>query len=170
MEIKEAIQMRRSVRTFEPTPVEREKVEEILKAAMQAPSAHNQQPWEFLVVEDQEKLKELSQVHQYAAPLAGAPVGIVVLVNRNRLKAEAFWQQDIAAAVENMMLQAVDLGLGTLWMGIAPDEENMASVKQMCQLPDEVEAFGLFAVGYSDRNRFKDRFDASRIHWGTYKE
>lgn len=168
MELRDAIQRRRSVRAFEPTPVERVKVEEMLRAAMQAPSAHNQQPWEFLVVEDQDKLKKLSQVHQYAAPLAGAPVGIVVLMNRSRLQVERFWQQDIAAAVQNMMLQAVDLGLGTLWMGIAPDEENMASVKKMCQLPEEVEAFGLFAVGYSDRNRFKDRFDASRIHWETY--
>lgn len=168
MELKEVIQLRRSVRKFETTPVEREKVEEMLRAAMQAPSAHNQQPWEFLVVEDQKKRKELSQVHQFAAPLEGAPVGIVVLVNRKRLTAEPFWQQDIAAAVQNMMLQAVDLGLGTVWMGIAPIEENMAKVKEICQLPDEVEAFGLFAVGYSDRNRLKDRFDPSRIHWETY--
>ncbi len=168
MELKEAIKLRRSVRKFESTPVEREKVEEMLRAAMQAPSAHNQQPWEFLVVEDRDKLKELSQVHQFATPLAEAPLGIVVLLNRRQLKAEPFWQQDIAAAVQNMMLQAVDLGLGTVWMGIAPVEHNMARVKEMCQLPEDVEAFGLFAVGYSDRNRFKDRFDSSRVHWETY--
>ncbi len=168
MELKEAIQLRRSVRTFESSPVEREKVEEMLRAAMQAPSAHNQQPWEFLVVEGQKKLKELSQVHQFTTPLAEAPVGIVVLMNQKRVKTELFWQQDIAAAVQNMMLQGVDLGLGTLWMGVAPDEKNMAKVKEICKLPEEVEAFGLFAVGYSDRNRFKDRFDASRIHWESY--
>ena len=168
MELKEAIKLRRSVRTFESQPVEREKVEEMMRAAMQAPSAHNQQPWEFLVVENPDKLKELSQLHQYTAPLAGAPVGIVVLMNRKRLKVEAFWQQDISAAVQNMMLRAVDLGLGTLWMGVAPEEESMAKVKEMCKLPEEVEVFGLFAVGYSDKNRFKDRFDASRIHWGSY--
>ncbi|RQD71832.1 MAG: nitroreductase family protein [Tindallia sp. MSAO_Bac2] len=168
MELKEAIKLRRSARTFETKPVEREKVEEILRAAMQAPSAHNQQPWEFLVVEDANKIKELSQLHQYTAPLAGAPVAIVVLMNRKRLKVEAFWQQDISAAVQNMMLQAVDLGLGTLWMGVAPKEEYMTKVKEMCQLPEEVEAFGLFAVGYTEKNRFKDRFDESRIHWGSY--
>ncbi|MDW7672663.1 MAG: nitroreductase family protein [Bacillota bacterium] len=169
MELKEAIKRRRSVRKFASTPVERAKVEEMLRAAMQAPSAHNQQPWEFLVVENRELLEKLSRVHQYAAPLAGAPLGIVVLLNRKRLTAEVFWQQDLSAATQNMLLQAVDLGLGAVWMGIAPFEDKMASVREICQLPPDVEAFGLFAVGYSDRNRFVDRFDASRIHWETYQ-
>ncbi len=168
MEVREAINLRRSVRKFEQAPVEREKVETILRAAMQAPSAHNQQPWEFLVVEKQDMIAKLSQVHQYAAPLADAPLGIVVLMNRKRLKIEAFWQQDLSAATQNMMLQAVELGLSTLWIGIAPEEENMAGVREICQLPEDVEAFALIAVGYSDKNRFKDRFDDSRIHWETY--
>jgi nitroreductase len=169
MELKEAIKLRRSVRKFESKPVEREKVEEMLRAAMQAPSAHNQQPWEFLVVANQDMLKKLSKVHVYASPLTSAPLCIVVLLNRDRLLAAHFWQQDLSAATQNMMLQAVDLELSTLWMGIAPDEENMASVRELCQLPEDVEAFALIAVGYSDKNRFNDHFDASRIHWETYE-
>lgn len=168
MELKEGIKQRRSARTFNNDAVEKEKLEEMLRAAMQAPSAHNQQPWEFLVIQQPETLAELSQVHQYTAPLAGAPACVVALMNRNRLKVEAFWQQDLSAAVQNMMLQAVDLGLSTLWMGITPIEEYQKKVKEICALPKEVEAFGLFAVGYSDKNRFKDRFDDARIHWETY--
>lgn len=168
MELRQAINQRRSARRFEPTPVEREKVEVMLRSAMQAPSAHNQQPWEFLVAENPDLIQNLSRVHQYAAPLAGAPLGIVVMLNRKRLSAEPFWQQDLSAATQNLMVQAVDLGLSTLWIGIAPDEENMAKVKEVCRLPEHVDAFALIAVGYSDRNKFMDRFDESRIHWDVY--
>lgn len=169
MELKEAIQLRRSVRKFEEKPVERETVELMLRAAMQAPSAHNQQPWEFLVIRNQDMLQQLARVHQYAAPLAGASVGIVVLLNRKRLSAESFWQQDLAAATQNLLLQAVDLGVSSLWIGIAPSEEKMASVEKICQLPEHVGAFALIALGYSDKNRFMDRFDEAKIHWETYQ-
>lgn len=170
MELKEAIKLRRSVRAFDSKPVEEEKVEAILRAAMQAPSAHNQQPWEFLVVKTSDKRTELSQVHKYTKPLADAPLCVVMLMNRKRLKAAEFWQQDISAAAQNMMLQAVELELSTLWMGIAPKVEYMDKVREICQLPEEIEAFGLFAVGYSDKNKFKDRFDSSRIHWEYYSQ
>jgi len=168
MELREAINQRRSVRRFEPTSVEREQVEVMLRAAMQAPSAHNQQPWEFLVAENPDLIKRLSQVHQYAVPLAGAPLGIVVLLNRKRLSAEPFWQQDLSAATQNLMLQAVGLGLSTLWIGIAPDRENMTKVEDICRLPEHVDPFALIAVGYSDGNKLMDRFDVSRIHWDAY--
>jgi nitroreductase len=168
MNLYEGIQKRRSIRSYENRPVEKEKVEKLLRAAMQAPSAANQQPWEFIVVEDKETLQKLSNAHVYAGPIKNAPLGIIVLLNEKRLKFKSYWQQDLAAATENILLAAVELGLGAVWMGIAPEEDRMAFMRELFSLPQGIEAFALLAIGYSSANKFEERFDAARIHYEKY--
>ena len=168
MNLFEGIQTRRSIRKFESRPVEKAAIEKLLKAAMQAPSAANQQPWEFIIVEDKETLVKLADAHIYATPIKTAPVGIIVLLNEKYLKAEKYWQQDLAAATENILLAAVELGLGAVWMGIAPEAERMSYLRDLFSLPPGVEAFAMLAIGYSSDNKFIDRFDSSRIHYETY--
>lgn len=168
MNINEAIKIRRSVRKYEDKPVEKEKIEELLRAAMQAPSAGNQQPWEFIVVENKETLQQLAKASPYAAPVKNAPLGIVVLAKDEFLKFPSCWQQDLSAATENMLLKAVELGLGAVWLGIAPEKERMEFIKALFRLPQGVRPFALLAIGYSSENHFVDRFDASRIHYEKY--
>ena len=168
MNLYEGIQKRRSVRSYENRPVEKEKIEKLLSAGMQAPSAANQQPWEFIVVEDKEALQKLSSAHIYAGPIKNAPLGIIVLSNEKYLKFKQYWQQDLAAATENILLAAVELGLGAVWMGIAPEEDRISYIKELFDLPQGVEAFALLAVGYSSNNKFEDRFDKTRIHYEKY--
>nr|WP_092074905.1 nitroreductase family protein [Dendrosporobacter quercicolus]NSL49805.1 nitroreductase family protein [Dendrosporobacter quercicolus DSM 1736]SDN20267.1 Nitroreductase [Dendrosporobacter quercicolus] len=168
MNIYEGIQKRRSIRNFETRPVEKEKIEKLLKAGMQAPSAANQQPWEFIVVEDKESLQKLSKAHSYAGPIKNATLGIIVLSNEKYLTFKQYWQQDLAAATENILLAAVELGLGAVWLGIAPEEDRMSFMKDFFKLPESVEAFAMLAVGYSSANKFEDRFDKARIHYETY--
>lgn len=79
------IMNRRSIRKFLNKPVEKEKIERLLRAAMQAPSAGNQQPWEFIVVEDRQALDRLSQMSPYSKPVAGSAVTLVLLANESRL-------------------------------------------------------------------------------------
>lgn len=164
----EAIQNRRSIRKYDDKLVEKEKIEKLLRAGMQAPSAANQQPWEFIVVENKETLQKLSKTSIYAAPIKNSPLGIVVLVKEELLKFPSCWQQDLAAATENILLEAVELGLGAVWLGVAPEEDRMAYIKDLFKLPNGVEAFALLAVGYSSDNKFEDRFDANRIHYERY--
>ena len=168
MNLYEGLQKRRSVRRYENRSIEKEKIKTLLRAAMQAPSAGNQQPWEFLVVENKETLEKLSKAQLYATPIKDAPLGIVVLAREEGLKYPQYWQQDLAAATENMLLAAVELGLGTVWLGIAPEEDRMAYIKDLFQLPEGVKAFAMIAVGYSSDNKVVDRFDASRIHYEKY--
>lgn len=168
MNVYEAIQSRRSIRSFEERPVEKDKIEQLLRAGMQAPSAGNQQPWEFIVVEDKETLQKLSKAHIYAGPIKNAPLGIIVLANEKNAKYKQYCQQDLAAATENILLAAVELDLGTVWMGIAPEEDRMAFIKELFQLPQGIEAFALLAIGYSAANKFEDRFDRTRIHFEKY--
>lgn len=168
MHVYEAIQNRRSIRRYEDKPVEPEKIEKLLKAAMQAPSAGNQQPWEFIVVTNKDMLEKLAQAHIYAGPMKQAALGIIVLGNHKWLKFPSYWQQDLAAATQNLLLEAVELELGAVWMGVAPEEDRMNFIKELFNLPQGVEPFAMLALGYSEGNKFEDRFDAGRIHYETY--
>ena len=113
-----------SIRRYQDRPVEKDKIEEILRAAMQAPSAANQQPWEFYVVTSKEKLEALSKTSPYAAMTAKAPVAIVS-VYRKDCNLPSYAEIDMSIAMENLWLEADALGLGGVWLGMAPIEERM---------------------------------------------
>ena len=167
----ETIFNRRSIRKYENRPIEKEKIEKLLRAAMQAPSAANQQPWEFLVIEDKEVLKKLAQTSPYSKMVADSAVTFILLSRKEGLLAPGCVPQDMGAAAENLLLQAVDLGLGAVWLGVASIEERMSYIKELFNLPENIEAFALIPVGYPDgqENKFVDRFDETRIHYGSYK-
>lgn len=166
-----AIFNRRSIRKYENRPIEKEKIEKLLRAAMQAPSAANQQSWEFIVVEDKEKLKKLSEASPYSKMVASSAVTFVLLTKKEGLIFPDCSQQDMAAAAENLLLEAVDLGLGAVWLGISPVKERMDFIKNMFNLPENIEAFALIPIGYPDgqKNEFVDRFDEKRVHYEGWK-
>ena len=154
-----------SVRKYLDKPVEKEKIEQILRAAMQAPSATNQQPWEFYVVTDREKLKALSRVHPYAGMTKDAPAAIVPAYRKD-CRLPPFAQIDMAICLENLWLETDAQGLGGVWLGIAPAEERMKLVEGILDMPENLRAFAIFPFGYPAEERpQQDRFDASRIHW-----
>ena len=160
-----SIYHRTSVRTYQNKPVEREKIEAILRAAMQAPSAGDQQPWEFYVVTNREKLLALSQAHRYAGMVKDAPVAIVAAY-RTACWMPAFAQIDLSSAMENLWLETDSQGLGGVWLGIAPLEDRMATVEAILELPDTLRAFAIFPLGYPVQVRpQRDRFDPARIYW-----
>ena len=155
-----------SVRKYEDKPVEKEKIMQILKAGMQAPSACNQQPWEFYVVTDKKKIEALSKMTSYTGCAAKAPVVLVSAYRLEGLVAPAFAQIDMSIAQENIWLETDALGLGGVWIGIAPLKDRMALVHDILKLPENVEVFSLFALGYPAESRMQqDRFDKSRIHF-----
>ncbi len=155
-----------SIRKYQDRPVEEEKIMEILRAGMQAPSAGNQQPWEFYVVTNREKIKALATAHRYSDCAAGAPVIIVPVYRKENLRFPEYTQIDLSIAQENMWLMTESLGLGGVWMGIAPNQDRMDAVRQILELPEGVEAFSLFPVGYpAEKKEQEDRFDESRIHF-----
>ncbi len=160
---------RRSIRRFETRPVEPEKVERILKAGMQAPSAHNLQPWEFLVITEQEKRDAVSKMSPWAGMVAKAPVTIIVIGHQENKDMEKYLPQDLGACTENILLQIAAEGLGGCWMGFYPDEDRVSSVRKYFNLPEDRIPFSVIALGYSpDENRFVDRSDMSRVHYNRW--
>lgn len=159
------IYSRVSIRKYQDRPVEKEKTFAILKAAMQAPSAANQQPWEFYVVTNKEKLAALSTVHPYAGMTKNAPAAIVA-VYRKDCMLPAYAQIDLSIAMENLWLETDAQGLGGVWLGIAPQEERMQAVEKILDIPDTLRAFAIFPYGYpAEKRQQQDRFDESRIHF-----
>ena len=154
-----------SIRKYQDRPIEKEKTEAMLRAAMQAPSAANQQPWEFYVVTNKEKLYALSRVSPYAGMTKDAPAAIVS-VYRKDCAIPAYAQIDLSITMENLWLETDAQGLGGVWLGIAPQEERMKAVEDVLGLPDTVRAFAIFPYGYpAEERRQQDRFDPSRIHY-----
>ena len=155
-----------SVRKYLEDKVEKEKIEKLLRAGMAAPSAGNQQPWAFCVTENAEKMDALTKVSPYTTPLHGAPLCIAVLCKKGALRHKDYVDQDLSAATQNILLEAEHLGLGAVWMGIAPLKERMDGAKTVLELGDEYEVFALIAVGYPDNKpAMHDRYDAKRVIW-----
>lgn len=171
MELKEAIFTRRSVRHFIKKDVSQEQIEKILRAAMAAPSAVNQEALRYIVIRDRELLKTLSEVSSYATPLATCNVGIVVVGYTGGAYPEGL-EQDLGAAVQNMWLQATEEGLGAIWLGISPEKRRMELVKQDLKLADNIIPLALFAIGYKNEENSGisknipdpyDRYDEDKI-------
>lgn len=158
---------RRSIRSFKAQEVETEKIDTLLRAAMQAPSAANQQPWEFIVVREKDALNQLSQVSPYSKPVSGSAVTFVLLANENALKIPTAWEQDMSAAAENLLLEAVHLGLGGVWFGVSTSDAVVENVRRFFELPNYIRPFAMISVGYPDgqQNVFVDRYNAERVHY-----
>ncbi|MBQ6772441.1 MAG: nitroreductase family protein [Synergistaceae bacterium] len=154
-----------STRQFESRNVESKYIIKILRAAMAAPTATNQQEWEFYITEDREIISRLSQVTPYAKPAANAPVVIVPCYDVNALKVPEMADIDMAIACENILLEAEALGLGAVMLGIAPFEDRMQEVSQILKLPENFRAFMIIPVGYPvNKHPQEDRYEPSKIH------
>ena len=162
---------RASVRVFKDAPVEKEKIEMLLKAAMQAPSAGNQRPWEFIVVEDKKTLEQLSETDPYAKFVAKVPAAIVALGNTDEMRFPEHWEQDLGAACENILLEAVSQELGAVWLGVAPLKERMDHITKVFDLPDNIRPYAIIPFGYAKRPyEVEERYDAGRGHFEKYTQ
>ena len=156
---------RTSIRKYEKRQVEKENIELLLRAAMAAPSAGNQQPWEFYVVTDGDKLTALSECSPYAGMLNDAPLGIVVCCQKG-CRLPNYAQIDCSAAVENLLLEADSLGLGAVWLGIAPLEDRMEAVGKVLGIGEDLYVFSMIACGYpAEEKEQQDRYDETRVHY-----
>lgn len=159
-----------SIRNFKPQEVTNENIELILKAGMQAPSAGNQQPWEFIVIRDKETLSKLSEVNIYSKSIKNASVAILVLGNRDFMRFEDHYIQDLSACTQNMLLQATNLSLGSVWITIYPQSESADIIKNMFDLPDTVYSFAILPIGYPEKEReAQDRYKPSRVYFEKYE-
>lgn len=154
----EIIRNRRSIRGFEKKPVSDEQIIELIDLARHAPSAGNIQPWEFIITKRPEIKKQLSIAALNQAFVKEAPVVIVVCINEERSGkrygnrgVNLYSIQDTAAAIENMLLAAYAMGLGTCWVGAFREE----MVRKTLITPSHVRPVALIAIGYPSKSPIK---------------
>ena len=149
MELKEAIRKRRSIRAYQDRPVPEEILLEVLEAARLAPSGRNSQSWKFIVVRDDEKKQALGRASGGQAHVHTAPVIIAAVAtdpDSHMPCGVPAYPVDLAIAIDHMTLAAVDLGLGTCWIGAFAQEE----VKSILEIPEHLKVVSLLTLGYPD--------------------
>ncbi len=158
---------RRSIRKYEEQPVSDEKIHRILRAAMYAPSAGNERPWHFIVIKDRKTLDEIPKHHPHTEMLKEAPMAIVPCCDTSNLKYDgAFWIQDMAAAIQNILLEAKHLGLGSCWCGVYSREILMEPVARILNIPEHIIPVAVIAIGYPGEEReVRERYNEDRVHY-----
>lgn len=162
---------RRSIRKFKDERVPDDTLQKILTAGMAAPSAHNNQPWEFIVIRDKKMLSDLSQVCRYWKLLKDADTGIAVVANLRNYNCEpvGFFVEDCSACTQNMLIAAAGEGLGAVWLGCYPAEENVQGTRRILGIPEDLVPVSLIACGApAEEKPAHNEYYPNKVHWDKY--
>ena len=164
MDVLEAIRTRRSIRRYQRRPVPEELIQQVLAAAMSAPSARNAQPWQFVVLDDRAILGQIPSFAPNAEMVRAAPLAILVCADLSLEISPGYWPIDCAAATQNLLLAVQGLGLGAVWCGVYPREERMEGFRRLFDLPPNIVPHSLVSLGYpAEQPPGADRFQPDRV-------
>lgn len=160
------LQTRRSIRNFKETQISPEIVEQLMHAALMAPSSKRSTPWQFVLVDNPETLKSLSECKQSGSQLiSGSALSVVVVADPERSDA---WIEDATIASIFIQLEAEDLGLGSCWVQVrsrvtADGGDSEAYVRQLLKIPENLRVLDIVAIGV--KNEVRKPFDDNRLQW-----
>lgn len=159
---------RKSVRKFTAEAVSKQELETILKAAMAAPSARNQQPWAFVAVTDRKTMDRLADGLPYAKMLYQAQAAIVVcgVIEKAHDQMLEYAVLDASAATENILLAIEALGLGGVWTALYPRPERMDHARKVLAIPENILPLCAIPIGHpAGKEKAMDKFKEDNIHW-----
>ncbi len=138
---------RRSIRKYQDATITLEKAKEFIKAGMNAPSANNIMPWQFIIINDKTVLSQIPTFHPYSNMLNYAGGAILVCGDRNIQNNDGYLVVDCSAATENILLEIDSQGYGAVWLGIYPDGGRMSSISELLNLPAHILPVSLISYG-----------------------
>lgn len=160
---------RRSYRKYTDAPVEREKIDAILRCALMSPSGKRLNPWEFVVIEDKRVLEQLSGCRTYGSQMFDtARAGIVIALDSSLTDT---WQADGAIAAQNIMLAATEQGLGCCWCHVYQREGAEDLVRKLTGIPEKLNILCIISLGYKGEERQDyniEKLKYEKIHYGQY--
>jgi nitroreductase len=160
------VKKRRSIREYTDQPLSDSEIRALLEAAMAAPSAHNCQPWEFILVQRQDLRRQLAETHSWSYMCADAPVVFVICGDEQR---SDHWVQDTSAATQNLLLAATGLDLGAVWVGVYPRLQREAHVRSVLGIPAELRVLCLVAVGRPAESKPPHtKYDDRKVHYEKF--
>lgn len=172
----ELAQNRRSIRKYTEQPVEPEKIQQLVQAALMSPAGKRLNPWEFVVVTDHDMLTAMAGCRTYGSTmLTGSPLGIVVCADPS---VSDTWKFDCAIAAENILLAAEDLGLGACWVQVyerwVKDESGETAeelIRRLLSIPENMSVVCIVSIGYKNEERKPrelDKLQYEKVHYGKY--
>lgn len=159
---------RRSVRKYENREIPEDLFQDLFEAAMAAPSAVAKDPWHFLLIRDRKMLDRITGILPHGQMLKQAPAAVIVCgdINKAHSNELSYMLQDLSAAVENILLAATALGLGSCWLGMHPRPERIAGIKKLFTLPENIVPMCGIALGWpADQPGPRTRFQPDRVHY-----
>ena len=159
----ETILNRKSVRKYKDRPVEKEKIDKLIRAGMAAPSSRDRRPWEFIIVTDRKALDTMAEGLPFARMLKETRQAIVV--SGDTIKSSNAWFLDCSAASQNLLLAAESMGLGAVWTAVYPYPDRIEIVRKELQLPDHIIPLNVIPVGYPmQKETPKNKYNVQQIH------
>lgn len=163
----ETIFNRKSVRKYTERPIEKEKLETLVRAGMAAPSSRDRRPWEFVIVTDRDLLDKMGDGLPLARMLKETKQAIIVC--GDTVKSENAWQLDCSAAAQNILLAAESMGLGAVWTAAYPYPERMKIIRDALQLPEHILPLTVIPLGYpTGIEKPKDKYNKKQIHYNGW--
>lgn len=166
MEALEVLKIRRSVREYKDKPIPKEALEKIVDAARFAPTARNEQPWEFIVVTEKETLKKMGGITDHGKFIVEAAACILVFCNDTK-----YYLEDGCAATENILLAATALGIASCW--VAGDKKSYCrQLHELFYVPLSFKLVSIISLGYPESEKVFNIADKRSlqelIHWEKF--
>ncbi len=169
MDLFSAMLTRRSIRKYLDKEIPNGEINNLLKSAMYAPSAMNSQAWQFVVINQRQKLDDIIKVISHAEMLKSAQAAVLVCGDLNLEKNIDYIEQNCSAATQNLMLCAHGLGIGSCWIGVYPVKETISGLQDLFKLPEYVVPISLVSLGYPAENPIaEDRFKTEKVHFNQW--
>ena len=168
----DCIMTRTSCRAFTDYRPTEAQIDSLVRAGLAAPTARNARPWDIIVITDRDILDTIASECKNIKMAAEAPLALVACGNLGIARSKGgdeYWEQDVSAITENILLAAHSMGLGAVWCGIYPIPERVKFVKELLELPDSIEPLNIIPIGQPKSPlQPKDKYDAERIHYNGY--
>ena len=157
---------RRSIRNYTEDPISDEDLDQIMKAGQCAPTAMGKRPWHFISVRSREILDQIPKIHPFAKMASGSNLAVIVCGDTRIQNVEGYMSQDLSAATQNILIEATDLGIGSVWCGIYPRAGRISGFRNLLNIPEEIIPFSLIVMGYpAEVPEDRDRYDPERVHY-----
>jgi len=169
MDAIKAIISRRSIRKYKKKPIEKKLIKDLIEIGMTAPSAGNEQPWHYIIIDNREILNKITKFHPHSKMLNEADCAILICFDKNLEKHKDMAVQDCSASTQNIMIAANSFGIGSVWLGIYPREDRIIGIKNLFKFPENIIPFSIISLGYpAEMKNIEDRYKINRIHYNKW--
>jgi nitroreductase len=151
--MEDPVLQRRSIRKYIPDEIEDEILDHIISCGDAAACAKGIRSWHFIVIRNRELLDKVPSFHPYSKMIRQAPAAILVCADPSKEPIEGYWAQNCSAATENILIGARSKGIGSVWLGVYPNNDRIEGIKKLIKIPEGLVPFSIVVLGHPDEEK-----------------